>query len=82
MSRFPVNADGTLGTPATFAIPKVNGHSALVGQIRYSPDGFTVYAAINGQNSFFQVRTSTGDAPNPLWQFDASVDLLTPIHAE
>jgi len=30
-------------------------------------------------NGFFQVRTSTGDAPNPLWQFDASVNLLTPI---
>src|SRR4051795_7217579 len=33
VSRFPVNADGTLGAPTTFAIPKVNGHSALVGQI-------------------------------------------------
>jgi ABC-2 type transport system permease protein len=28
-------------------------------------------------NGFFQVRTSTGDAPNPLWQFDSSVDLLS-----
>ena len=27
-------------------------------------------------NGFFQVRTPTGDAPNPLWQFDGSVDLL------
>ncbi|QNN54977.1 ABC transporter permease [Nocardioides mesophilus] len=37
-------------------------------------------------NGFFQVRTPTGDAPNPLWQFDGSVDLLentTPrIHQE
>jgi len=29
-------------------------------------------------NGFFQVHTSEGDAPNPLWQFDGSVDLLTP----
>jgi ABC-2 type transport system permease protein len=29
-------------------------------------------------NGFFQLRTPTGDAPNPLWQFDGLVDLLTP----
>ncbi|MFI2200271.1 ABC transporter permease [Streptomyces sp. NPDC020192] len=28
-------------------------------------------------NGYFLVRTSTGDAPNPLWQFDGSVDLLS-----
>ena len=27
-------------------------------------------------NGFFLVRTPQGDAPNPLWQLDASVDLL------
>ncbi|MET9020070.1 ABC transporter permease [Actinopolymorpha sp. NPDC004070] len=27
-------------------------------------------------NGFFQVRTPSGDAPNPLWQFDGNVDLL------
>ncbi|KUM99551.1 ABC transporter permease [Streptomyces yokosukanensis] len=27
-------------------------------------------------NGYFIVRTSTGDAPNPLWQFDGNVDLL------
>ncbi|MFI6248672.1 ABC transporter permease [Streptomyces sp. NPDC051016] len=27
-------------------------------------------------NGYFLVRTSTGDAPNPLWQFDGNVDLL------
>jgi ABC-2 type transport system permease protein len=27
-------------------------------------------------NGYFLVRTPTGDAPNPLWQFDGSVDLL------
>ena len=29
-------------------------------------------------NGFFAVHTATGDVPNPLWQFDGSVDLLTP----
>ncbi|MDN3358566.1 hypothetical protein [Actinomadura sp. DC4] len=28
-------------------------------------------------NGYFPVRTATGDAPNPLWQFDGNVDLLT-----
>ncbi len=27
-------------------------------------------------NGFFRVRTPSGDAPNPLWQFDGYVDLL------
>ncbi|MFG2970509.1 ABC transporter permease [Streptomyces sp. NPDC048288] len=27
-------------------------------------------------NGYFLVRTATGDAPNPLWQFDGNVDLL------
>ncbi|MFF7053551.1 ABC transporter permease [Streptomyces griseorubiginosus] len=27
-------------------------------------------------NGYFLVRTETGDAPNPLWQFDGNVDLL------
>jgi YVTN family beta-propeller protein len=60
VSKFPVNADGTLGTPATFAIPKVDGHSALVGQIKYSPDGSTVYAAINGQDAVVAMDPNSG----------------------
>jgi ABC-2 type transport system permease protein len=30
-------------------------------------------------NGYYLVRTSTGDQPNPLWQFDANVELL-PTH--
>src|SRR3954467_5410459 len=60
VSRFPVNGDGTLGTPTTISIPAVNGHAALVGQIRYSPDGSTVFAAINGQNTVVALDPSTG----------------------
>src|SRR3954449_13598003 len=39
LARFPVNPNGSLGTPTTVPIPAVGGHSALVGQTRYSPDG-------------------------------------------
>src|SRR6516225_9657118 len=49
LTRFPVNADGTLGTPTRFPLPTVGTHlsgngrtptpnSALVAQTRYSPD--------------------------------------------
>jgi ABC-2 type transport system permease protein len=30
-------------------------------------------------NGYFPVRTPTGDAPNPLWQFDGNLNLLTSI---
>src|SRR6185312_6877210 len=59
LTRFPVNPDGTMGTPTTVAIPPVNGHSALVGQIKYSPDGSTLYAALNGQNTVVSLDPST-----------------------
>jgi YVTN family beta-propeller protein len=60
LTRFPVNADGTLGTPTTFSIPVTNGQSALVGQTKYSPDGSTLYAAINGQNTVVALDPNTG----------------------
>jgi YVTN family beta-propeller protein len=60
LTRFPVNADGTLGTATAVPIPVVNGHSALVGQTRYSPDGSTLYAAINGQNTVVALDPTTG----------------------
>jgi YVTN family beta-propeller protein len=60
LTRFAVNPDGTLGTPTTVSIPAVNGHFALVGQIKYSPDGSTLYAAINGQNTVVALDPNTG----------------------
>jgi YVTN family beta-propeller protein len=60
LTRFAVNADGTLGTPTAVSIPAVNGHSALVGQTKYSPDGSTLYAAINGQNTVVALNPTTG----------------------
>src|SRR4051794_32420360 len=60
LSRFPVSPDGTLGAPTSVPIPAVNGHSALVGQTRYSPDGSTLYAALNGQNTVVALDPGTG----------------------
>jgi ABC-2 type transport system permease protein len=57
--------------------------SAAVGsaiyQLDVNPDGRYVADGDGPQevNGFFQVHTSTGDAPNPLWQFDGLIDLLT-----
>jgi len=73
LTRFPVNSDGTLGTPTRFSLPTVGSHlsgngrsqvanSALVGQIKYSPDGSTLYAALNGQNTVVALDPSTGAA--------------------
>src|SRR5215469_14182125 len=71
VTRFPVNPDGTLGAPTRFSLPTVGSHlsgnsrsstpnSALVGQTTYSPDGSTLYAALNGQNSVVVLDPSTG----------------------
>jgi YVTN family beta-propeller protein len=71
LTRFPVNADGTLGSPTRFSLPTVGSHlsgnnrssvpnSALVGQIKYSPDGSTLYAALNGQNTVIALDPNTG----------------------
>jgi YVTN family beta-propeller protein len=60
LTRFPVNAQGNLGTPTRVSIPTVNGHSALVGQTKYSPDGSTLYAALNGQNTVVALDPNTG----------------------
>ena len=71
LTRFPVNPDGTLGTPTRFPLPMVGTHlsgnnrstvpnSALVGQTMFSPDGSTLYAAINGQNTVDALDPSTG----------------------
>src|SRR5215467_1866996 len=71
VTRFPVNPDGTLGTPTRFPLPRVGSHlsgnsrtptpnSALVGQTAYSPDGSTLYAALNGQNTVVALDPNTG----------------------
>jgi YVTN family beta-propeller protein len=64
LSRFPVNADGTLGAPTSAPLPAVNGASALTGQSVYSPDGSTLYVAVNGQNTVVALDPTTGAVEN------------------
>jgi ABC-2 type transport system permease protein len=60
-------------------LPGTTATGSGIYQLDVNPDGRYVADGDGPQevNGFFQVHTSTGDAPNPLWQFDGSVDLLT-----
>jgi ABC-2 type transport system permease protein len=65
----------------TWHLPGATATGSAIYQLDVSPDGRYVADGDGPQevNGFFQVHTSTGDAPNPLWQFDGSVDLLTAL---
>jgi ABC-2 type transport system permease protein len=67
----------------TWRLPGSAAVGTAIYQLDVSPDGRYVADGDGPQevNGFFQVHTATGDAPNPLWQFDGSVNLLTPISA-
>ncbi|MFD2081594.1 40-residue YVTN family beta-propeller repeat-containing protein [Actinopolymorpha cephalotaxi] len=58
--RFPVNADGTVGAPTFIAIPADGAKHATPAQAVYSPDGSTLYAAVNGQNRVVAMNPTTG----------------------
>jgi ABC-2 type transport system permease protein len=64
---------------ATWHLPGTTATGSAIYQLDVHPDGRYVADGDGPQevNGFFQVHTSTGDAPNPLWQFDGSVDLIT-----
>lgn len=64
----------------TWRLPPATAIGSAIYQLDVKPDGRYVADGDGPQevNGFFQVHTSTGDAPNPLWQFDGSIDLLTP----
>jgi ABC-2 type transport system permease protein len=64
----------------TWRLPGATAIGSAVYQLDVSPDGRYVADGDGPQevNGFFQVHTSTGDVPNPLWKFDGVVDLLTP----
>ena len=61
-------------------LPQTEVTGTAIYQLDVTADGRYVADGDGPQevNGFFQVRTPTGDAPNPLWQFDGSVELLTP----
>jgi ABC-2 type transport system permease protein len=62
-------------------LPGSTATGSAIYQLDVTPDGRYVADGDGPQqvNGFFQIRTSRGDVPNPLWQFDSTVDLLTPL---
>lgn len=62
----------------TWTVPGAQGVGNAVYQLDVLPDGRYVADGDGPKevNGYFLVRTQTGDAPNPLWQFDGLVDLV------
>jgi ABC-2 type transport system permease protein len=63
----------------TWRLPGSTAVGSAIYQLDVNPDGRYVADGDGPQevNGFFQVHTRTGDVPNPLWQFDGAIDLLT-----
>ncbi|MGH3380410.1 MAG: alkaline phosphatase family protein [Actinoallomurus sp.] len=59
-TKFTVNPDGTLAGPASIKIPADGPKHALVAEPVFSPDGKTVYSAVNGQNRVVAIDAATG----------------------
>ena len=62
----------------TWRLPGSAAVGSAIYQLDVKPDGRYVADGDGPQevNGFFQVRTSAGGVPNPMWQFDGSIDLL------
>jgi ABC-2 type transport system permease protein len=62
----------------TWHLPGVAVAGTAIYQLDITSDGRFVADGDGPKevNGYFLVRTSTGDAPNPLWQFDGDVELL------
>lgn len=60
-------------------LPGVEATGTAVYQLDVTSDGRFVADGDGPKevNGYFLVRTPTGDAPNPLWQFDGNVELLS-----
>ncbi|WP_030186053.1 ABC transporter permease [Streptomyces sp. NRRL S-813] len=62
----------------SWQLPGVAVTGTAIYQIDITSDGRFVADGDGPKevNGYFPLRTSTGDAPNPLWQFDGNVELL------
>ncbi|HKN55484.1 MAG TPA: ABC transporter permease [Amycolatopsis sp.] len=60
-------------------LPGVEATGSAIYQLDVTSDGRYVADGDGPKevNGYFQVRTPAGDAPNPLWQFDGNIDLLS-----
>ncbi len=64
--------------PGATAVGSASYQLDVTADGRYVADGDGP-REVNGN---FSVRTPYGESPNPLWQFDGTVDLLTPIRKD
>ncbi|MEY9875228.1 ABC-2 type transport system permease protein [Streptacidiphilus sp. MAP12-33] len=74
----PVGAGNDWHCVVTWHLPGAAAPGTAVYQLTVAPNG-RLEADGDGPkdvNGYFLVRTPTGDAPNPLWQFDGNVELL------
>ncbi|HEY3716626.1 MAG TPA: ABC transporter permease [Jatrophihabitantaceae bacterium] len=62
----------------TWHLPNVAATGTAIYQLDITPNGRYVADGDGPKevNGYFPVRTPTGDAANPLWQFDGNVELL------
>ena len=63
----------------TWTLPGATATGTAIYQLDVTADGRYVADGDGPKevNGSFRVRTPTGDVPNPLWQLDGTVDLLT-----
>ncbi|MBC9729224.1 bifunctional YncE family protein/alkaline phosphatase family protein [Streptomyces sp. TRM68367] len=59
-TKFTVNPDGSVASPTFVKIPADGAKHALVGEAVFSPDGSTVYSAVNGQNRVVAIDAASG----------------------
>ena len=59
ITRFPVNADGSLTAGTKIPIPTVDGKKALTAGLTFAADG-TLFAAVNGQNTVVAIDPNAG----------------------
>src|SRR3954469_7621429 len=76
-TRFTVNPDGTVAAPVAVKIPADGPKHALVAQAVFSPDGSTVYSAVNGQNRVVALDAATGAIKQSWAVGNAPRDLAT-----
>lgn len=77
-------ADGAKGAGndwrcvVSWHLPDIEATGTAVYQLDVTPDGRFMADGDGPKevNGYFLVRTSAGDVPNPLWQFDGNVELL------
>jgi ABC-2 type transport system permease protein len=77
--RDPGGAGNDWRCVITWHLPGTTATGQAIYQLDLTPDGRYMADGDGPKevNGYFLVHTPTGDAPNPLWQFDGNVDLLS-----